>query len=149
MIIDALQLEKLCRAVREIAVTTEALSENILLGAMFEVPSACLQADKIFSQVDFASIGSNDLIQYLFAVDRNNELVSQDYDPEHPVLWDILKQLSAAGQRAGKYLSICGEMAGRNTIPAKLLALGITSFSVSPRLIPRVRNEIYNSLKSK
>lgn len=142
MVIDVNQLRKLCDAVRAIMATEDGLAENISLGAMFEVPSACLQADQIYKHIDFASIGSNDLIQYLFAVDRNNELVSQDYDPEHPLLWSILEQLSDAAQRARKPLSICGEMAGRVGFASRLVGLNIKSLSVSPRLIPRVRNEI-------
>lgn len=142
MVIDNSQLEKLINAVREIMVTVDAIGENIKLGAMFEVPSACLQADKILKQVDFGSIGSNDLIQYLFAVDRNNESISEDYNPDHPVLWDVLKDLSDTAKQLNKPLSICGEMAGRPNIPTKLLDIGITSMSISPRLIPRVRNEM-------
>ena len=87
-------------------------------------------------------MSANDLIQYLFAIDRTNELISQDYNLEHPVLWDMLEMLSEAAQKAGKPLSICGEMAGRESIPAKLLDIGIRSLSVSPRLVPRVRNEM-------
>jgi phosphoenolpyruvate-protein kinase (PTS system EI component) len=101
-----------------------------------------LHAEEIFKVVDFGSIGSNDLIQYLFAVDRNNELVSQDYNPEHPILWDVLKKLSDAAVIAGKPLSICGEMAGREGVPTRLANVGITSLSVSSRLVPRVRTEM-------
>jgi len=109
---------------------------------MFEVPSAFLQASEIFKLIDFGSIGSNDLIQYLFAIDRTNELVSQDYDPEHPVLWNLISSLSKIAQDAGKPLSICGEMAGREGMPSRFLDVGIKALSVSPRLIPRVRNEM-------
>ncbi len=142
MIVDLVQLDKLLRAIREMLLTVDANKENIKFGAMFEVPSACIQADAIFKMVDFASIGSNDLIQYLFAVDRNNESVSQCYNPEHPALWDVLKNLSNAAKNAGKPLSICGEMAGRENIVTRLLNIGITSLSVSPRLIHQVRNEM-------
>ncbi len=149
MVIDAAQLERLMSAVREIMLTVEVVKENIEIGAMFEVPSACLQADKIMQKVDFASIGSNDLIQYLFAVDRTNESVSEDYNPDHPALWDVLTILSDAARRHGKPISICGEMAGRQGIPSRLLDIGITSMSVSPRLIPQVRNEMAEHLESK
>ena len=148
MIIDNFQLEKLISAIREFMVATNVVQENISFGAMFEVPSACLQADKILQTVDFGSIGSNDLIQYLFAVDRNNESVSDDYNPEHPVLWDLLKVLSEAAKRADKPLSMCGELAGRPNMPSRLMDIGINSMSVSPRLIPRVRNELAEYKKS-
>jgi phosphotransferase system enzyme I (PtsI) len=142
MVIDAKQLQLLTGAVREIIVFENGSSHNIELGAMFEVPSACLQAKKIFDEVDFGSIGSNDLIQYLFAVDRNNEQVSVDYDPNHPVLWEMLANLASAAKDAHKALSICGEMAAREGMPTQLLDIGIRSLSVSPRLIPQVRKEM-------
>jgi phosphotransferase system enzyme I (PtsI) len=118
---------------------------------MFEVPSACMQAREIFKLVDFGSIGSNDLIQYLFAVDRNNEQVSADYNPEHPVLWKLLTDLVSAAHETGRDLSICGEMAGREGLVTRLLDIGIRSLSVSPRLIPQVRNEMaeYHEAKGK
>ncbi len=148
MIIDLRQMQDLHFGIREILHSVKhARPENVRIGAMFEVPSACLQAESIFKVVDFASVGSNDLIQYLFAVDRNNELVSQDYDPEHPVLWDILRSLSMAAKSAGKPLSICGEMAGRPGLPGRLIRTGISSLSVSPRLIPRVRNELVENVE--
>lgn len=115
---------------------------SILLGTMFEVPSAFIEAEEILSLVDFASIGSNDLIQYLFAIDRNNELVSQDYNPEHPALWKMLAQLSTVARSMGKPLSICGEMAAREGIQHRLLDIGISILSVSPRQLPRVRTEM-------
>jgi phosphotransferase system enzyme I (PtsI) len=142
MVIDSGQLRQLCDSVREIIVTAGGLTENIMLGAMFEVPSACMQADDILRQIDFGSIGSNDLIQYLFAVDRNNDMVSQDYNPEHPVLWNMLRSLSDSAHRANKPLSICGEMAGREGVASQLFDIGIRSVSVSARLIPRVRSEL-------
>jgi phosphoenolpyruvate-protein kinase (PTS system EI component) len=142
MVVDAGQMRALIKAARDVFVNVEADSANIELGAMFEVPSACLQAKKIFELVDFGSIGSNDLIQYLFAVDRSNEQVSSDYDPEHPVLWDMLKDLVGASRETKKGISICGEMAGRDGLAVQLLNIGINSLSVSPRLIPKVRQEM-------
>jgi phosphoenolpyruvate-protein kinase (PTS system EI component) len=109
---------------------------------MFEVPSACMQAETLLKMVDFGSIGSNDLIQYLFAVDRGNELVAGDYDPDHPILWDVIQRLARTASLLEKPLSICGEMAGREGMPTRLLDAGITALSVSARLIPRVRNEM-------
>lgn len=149
MVVDAVQMQALITMVRDIMATVDTVAENIQIGAMFEVPSACLQARSIFNIVDFGSIGSNDLIQYLFAVDRNNEQVSDDYDPLHPVLWDVLKSLVTASQEAGKSLSICGEMAGREGTPSRLLDIGIHSVSVSSRLIPQVRQEMVKYTQNK
>jgi phosphotransferase system enzyme I (PtsI) len=142
MVIDEKQQRMLVEGAREVLDSVPGAAENVELGAMFEVPSACLQAKPIFKLVDFGSIGSNDLIQYLFAVDRNNEQVSADFNPEHPVLWEILKNLAQVAAECGKPLSICGEMAGREGLVERLLDIGIHSLSVSPRLIPQVRNEM-------
>ncbi len=142
MVIDSVQLGNLLGLAQKALDGAGLKNHNIGFGAMFEVPSAFIDADNILSMVDFASIGSNDLIQYLFAIDRNNEMVSQDYNPEHPILWEMLKQLSDSAKRHGKPLSICGELAGREGMQKRLLDIGITISSVSPRLIPRVRNEM-------
>lgn len=142
MIIDFEQTKELILRAKQVLADSRANLDNIQFGAMFEVPSAFLQAKRIFELIDFGSIGSNDLIQYLFAVDRSNELVSQDYDPDHPVLWDLLSSLSEIAEKSRKPLSICGEIAGREGMTAKLLGVGIKSLSVAPRLVPRVRNEM-------
>jgi phosphoenolpyruvate-protein kinase (PTS system EI component) len=143
MVIDIEQwLELKKNAIEAIRSLPSYNMDNIELGAMFEVPSAFLQADELYRNIDFGSVGSNDLIQYLFAIDRTNEMVSQDYNPEHPVLWKLLTSLSTTSSVHGKPLSICGELAGREGYSARLLDSGITSLSVSPRLIPRVRNEM-------
>ncbi|MBN1602622.1 MAG: phosphoenolpyruvate--protein phosphotransferase [Chitinispirillaceae bacterium] len=143
MIIDVSQWIEVKRSAVDAIETLNAYNrDNIEFGAMFEVPSAFLQAEEIFRQVDFGSVGSNDLIQYLFAIDRSNELVSQDYNPEHPVLWKLLSSLSSTAASLGKPVSICGEIAGREGYPTRLLDSGIHQLSVSPRLIPRVRNEM-------
>ncbi len=112
---------------------------TIYQGLMFEVPSACLLAKELLEIADFASIGSNDLIQYLFAVDRNNELVAYDYNPDKAVFWNLLKSLAEAADQAGKNLSICGELASDANYIKKLLDIGINTASVSSRLIPHIR----------
>ncbi len=108
-------------------------------GVMLEVPSACLQARELLAAADFASVGTNDLIQYLFAVDRNNDRVAYDYSPDRPVFWNLLAEIARAAEEAGRPLSVCGEIAGDPAFVAKLTGLGICSVSVSAKLIPRVR----------
>jgi phosphoenolpyruvate-protein phosphotransferase (PTS system enzyme I) len=149
MVIDSVQMQLLIDRSREILAGIEHDSANIKFGAMFEVPSAFIQARQIMKIIDFSSIGSNDLIQYLFAIDRDNEMVSQDYNPEHPALWTFLLELSRTAQELHKPLSICGEMAAREGTPTKLLNAGISSLSVAPRLIPRVRAEMIGYSLSK
>jgi len=115
---------------------------SILHGVMFEVPSACLQAGEILKEADFGSIGTNDLIQYLFAVDRNNELVSADYHADRDVFWNLLAQMAAAARETGKPLSVCGELGGDVRYAARLRAAGIDTVSVNPRRIPSVREAV-------
>ena len=108
-------------------------------GAMLEVPSACIGAAGILAAADFGSIGTNDLIQYLFAVDRNNELVAGDYNPDGPALWELIEAMASEAARQGKPLSVCGELAGDPRHVHRLMQAGISTVSVSPRLIPDVR----------
>ena len=108
-------------------------------GVMLEVPSACLQARAILEVADFASIGSNDLVQYLFAVDRNNELVAENYTPNHPILWSLIESMVEVAREAGKPLSLCGELGSEPRYLPRLLQTGIQCVSVSPRLIGLAR----------
>jgi phosphotransferase system enzyme I (PtsI) len=119
-------------------------SGEIKHGVMLEVPSACLQAREILEHADFGSIGSNDLVQYLFAVDRNNDLVASGYSPDRAAFWSLLASVVRAANDTGRPLSVCGEMAGDPRYVGKLLAHEITSVSVSSRLIPGVRLEARN-----
>lgn len=137
MIVDGAQFLELKAAFLE---AIEGVPHGIIRhGVMFEVPSACIQAEDILQEADFGSIGSNDLTQYLFAVDRDNEKVSYDYNPDRPVFWNLMADMSDAARRTGKPLSICGELAGYPEYVEKLIALGFSSVSVSARRIPAVR----------
>lgn len=109
-------------------------------GIMFEVPSACMQADEIMEIADFGSIGTNDLAQYMFAADRDNELLAAEVTQDHPVLWNMLKMVVAAGQRRGKTITVCGELAGDPKYISQLIEVGVRAVSVSVRMIPAVRN---------
>lgn len=145
MVVDSQQMETLLSAAREVMQSIDIIEENIMFGAMIEVPSAFFDSKKIIEMCDFVSVGSNDLIQYLFAVDRNNDLVANEYNPEHPILWNILKDLGANATQANKPISICGEMAGRKGLAIQLIDSGIKNLSVSPRLIPKVKKAIIKS----
>lgn len=122
---------------------TKGLSvQNVKHGVMFEVPSACFQAKDLLETADFGSIGSNDLIQYFFAVDRNNEQVAYDYSPDRKVFWDLIKSIIDAAAITKRPLSICGEMASVPEHVKKLIYLGINMISISPKLISNIRNEL-------
>ncbi len=119
--------------------TAEIETGTIRHGVMFEVPSACLTAEELLKEADFGSIGSNDLTQYLFAVDRENEMVSYDYNSDRPAFWRLIEETAQAGRSTGKPVSICGEMAGEPEYVKRFLDAGISTVSVSPRRIPGVR----------
>ncbi len=117
-------------------------SENLRHGVMFEVPSACLEARKILEVADFGSIGTNDLIQYLFAVDRDNEAVARDFDSANPVLWSLIGDLVRAARECDRPLAACGEAVATPALLEKFLQAGIRTVSVSARLIPEVRSAL-------
>ncbi|NCD31824.1 MAG: phosphoenolpyruvate--protein phosphotransferase [Spartobacteria bacterium] len=145
MIADVAQFEAVDRI---FSAAAQSLGQGrILKGIMFEVPSACLVADELFERIDFASIGTNDLLQYLFAVDRNNEHVAADYNPDHPIFWGVIQRMATLADKYNKPLSMCGEMAGNPRFISKLIECGIRSVSVSPMRIPDVRAAAQSSLQ--
>ncbi|MGQ9649139.1 MAG: phosphoenolpyruvate--protein phosphotransferase [Phycisphaerae bacterium] len=115
---------------------------SIFHGVMFEVPAACLQAREMLEVADFGSIGTNDLIQYLFAVDRNNERVAYDCSPDRTVFWSLIRRIVEAAEQTGRSLSVCGELAGDPRYLARLREIGIRTVSVAPRLIPVLRRSL-------
>ncbi len=112
------------------------------IGLMIEVPAAVYQARDLASRVDFLSVGSNDLIQYLLAVDRNNARVSDLYDNYHPAVWRALSQVVTEAHKARKPVSICGELAGDPLATALLLGLGFDSLSMNARSLPRIKSVV-------
>jgi phosphoenolpyruvate-protein phosphotransferase (PTS system enzyme I) len=116
--------------------------QKLETGVMIEVPSAAVIADIIAPEVDFFSIGTNDLIQYTVAVDRVNHQVADLYRPTHPAVIRLIRQTVEAGKNAGIWTGICGEMAGDIRLTPLLLGLGIDELSVGPHHVPRVRQAV-------
>ncbi len=114
--------------------------ENISLGVMIEVPAAAAITDVLVREVDYISIGTNDLIQYYLAVDRSNELVSYLFKPLHPSVIRLIKFVIDAAQREKKEVTVCGEMAADPLSAIILLGLGLRKFSMNPIFIPRIKN---------
>ncbi len=112
------------------------------VGAMIEIPSAALCADALAREVDFFSIGTNDLIQYAIAVDRVNERIAHLYEPTHPAVLRLLKMVSDAAHAHDIWVGVCGEMAGDLTMVPLLLGLGMDELSVSASLVPRVKRAV-------
>ena len=117
--------------------------ENIKVGAMVETPAAAICIDHILQEVDFISIGTNDLIQYLLAIDRVNENVAHLYQPFHPSVLRSLKQIFVAADKVNKEVSICGELGGDPMASMLLLGLGkLSDLSMEPHSIPKVKKII-------
>lgn len=119
-----------------------AFDPGIEIGVMIEIPSACLIADELAKEVDFFSIGTNDLVQYTLAVDRMNEHISDLYDHFHPAVLRLIKMVIDASHRNNIWTGMCGEMAGDLQATEILLGLGLDEFSVSPTLLPRVKHQL-------
>lgn len=121
-----------------------AFDSSIALGAMVEIPSAALGADALAQEVDFLSIGTNDLVQYTLAVDRNNENVSRYYIQHHPAVLNLIKLTVQGAAKHGIPLSVCGEMASNPIYVPLLIGLGITELSINPASFFSVKAVIRN-----
>jgi phosphoenolpyruvate-protein phosphotransferase (PTS system enzyme I) len=130
----------LAEARAELVAEGKAVAENLSVGIMIEIPAAALIADRLAPEVDFFSIGSNDLIQYTLAVDRMNQQIASLYEPLHPAVLRLIAMVIDAAHRHEKWAGMCGEMAGDKSAVPILLGLGLDEFSVSARSVPMVKS---------
>ncbi len=152
MVTDVTEVDEALRLLRK--AYTEVRGEGCdiempQIGVMIEVPSAVYQARALAKRVDFLSVGSNDLTQYLLAVDRNNPRVANLYDSLHPAVLRALIQVVEMGHQEGKHVSICGEMAGDPAAVLLLLAMGFDSLSLNASSVSRVKWVIRHTTMTK
>lgn len=119
-----------------------AYSRDFSVGAMVEIPAMAIAIEPFVDALDFLSIGTNDLIQYTLAIDRGDSDVSDLYDPMHPAVLRLIAHTINAGERAGKPVAVCGEMAGDSNVTRMLLGLGLKEFSMHPQQLLDVKKEI-------
>ncbi|MBI0249460.1 phosphoenolpyruvate-protein phosphotransferase PtsI, partial [Yersinia pestis subsp. pestis] len=136
------ELELLKSQLRE---ENKAFDETIEVGVMVETPAAAVIARHLAKEVDFFSIGTNDLTQYTLAVDRGNELISHLYNPMSPSVLGLIKQVIDASHAEGKWTGMCGELAGDERATLLLLGMGLDEFSMSAISIPRIKKIIRNT----
>ena len=139
--------ELLLEAKEELTTNGIEVSDSIQVGMMVEIPSAAVLADQFAQVVDFFSIGTNDLIQYTFAADRMNEHVSYLYQPYHPSILRLVKHVIDSAHKHGKWVGMCGEMAGDPLAVPLLLGLGLDEFSMSATSILPTRKLLRNLSK--
>ncbi|MGO4746382.1 phosphoenolpyruvate-protein phosphotransferase PtsI [Serratia quinivorans] len=123
----------------------KAFDETVEVGVMVETPAAAVIAHHLAKEVDFFSIGTNDLTQYTLAVDRGNELISHLYNPMSPSVLGLIKQVIDASHAEGKWTGMCGELAGDERATLLLLGMGLDEFSMSAISIPRIKKIIRNT----
>src|SRR5258708_2928720 len=129
----------LAEAKTELKERGQAFDEKMGVGAMIEIPSAAIAGDLLAGKCDFFSIGTNDLIQYLLAIDRGNSRIAHLYDPAHPAVLRTLKQIVDIGHAHKLKVCVCGEMAGDAVYAPLLLGLGVDELSMTPTLLPSVK----------
>ena len=145
MIISVQEVKEIKELIREIK---EELKEENLpcgeveLGVMIETPAAALISDKLAEEVDFFSIGTNDLTQYTLAIDRQNPYLDPIYDPHHPAVLKLIELITENAHKAGKWVGICGELAVDTALTEWFLKLGIDELSVPPSFLLKVRNAV-------
>ena len=138
-------LAQLAYAKDELRAESLPFNDAIEVGAMIEIPSAALVVSSFLKHIDFLSIGTNDLIQYTLAIDRNDDTVSHLYDPVHPAVLKLISYTIKTATKAGIPVSVCGEMAGDAKLTRLLLGMGLRRFSMHPSNLLAVKQQVLSS----
>jgi phosphotransferase system enzyme I (PtsI) len=133
---------RLLEKAREELASAGVAHGELPVGIMVEVPSAALLAQHLFEEVDFVSIGTNDLTQYTLAADRTNARVASLADALHPAVLRLIAGVAEAGRRAGKWVGVCGDLAGDPLAAPVLVGLGVSELSMAPSLLPEVKEAV-------
>ncbi len=141
---EILETKKMIKKVKSELILTNAKIENIELGIMVEVPSCALTLDNILGEVDFISIGTNDLIQYILATDRGNPKIADMYDPYNPSVLRMISLIIKTAHQKGKPVAVCGDIATDKNISPLLVGLGVDSLSVTPQAYLKTKQKIRN-----
>ena len=116
--------------------------KDVELGIMIETPAAVMMSEELAQEVDFFSVGTNDLTQYTLAIDQQNPKLDNIYDSHHPAILKMLKMIVDNGHKGGCWVGICGELGADTTLTETFLSMGYDELSVSPSMILKVRQEI-------
>lgn len=133
------------RAKQSLRLEIVDFNNDIEVGGMIEIPAAAICAEAFAKELDFLSIGTNDLIQYSLAIDRTDDSVSHLYNPLHPAILQLIEITLKAGKKLGKEVSVCGEMAGDSKLTRLLLGLGLRQFSMHPSHILSIKHQVLQS----
>ena len=137
------EAKRICEEVRrELKAEGVPYSEDVKLGIMIETPAAVMVSDRLAKEVDFFSVGTNDLTQYTLACDRQNNDLGRFFDPHHPAVLRMLKMVADNAHKNGIWVGICGELGADLTLTETFLAIGIDELSVSPRAVLPLRNAV-------
>ena len=143
---EILEIKKIINEVKiELAAENVPFSDDVEIGIMIETPAAAVISDILAPEVDFFSVGTNDLTQYTLAIDRQNPKLDSFYDPHHESVLRLIQFAADCAHKNGKWIGICGELGADLSLTERFLKMGIDELSVSPSLILCLRDKVRNS----
>ena len=148
MIISVQEVKQIKQIISEVKAELDEANvpyKDVEIGIMIETPAAVMMSEELAKEVDFFSIGTNDLTQYTLAIDRQNPKLDNIYDSHHPAILKMLQMVVDNGHKGGCWVGICGELGADTTLTENFLKMGFDELSVSPSMILRVRDRIRNT----